>query len=100
MFLKKVRKMDADILKLVSQISTPGFFVTADVIQSSTESPKGIERFIFQKIDSIRNGSSGRKFAFREDGWQINFTFFPTDQVVDKRYGLMNKMIKEKKKVH
>ena len=91
--------MDVDILKLVSQISTPGFFITADVIQSSIESPKGIESFILQKIDSIRNGASGRKFAFRENDWQINFTFFPTDQVVDKRYGLMNKMIKEKKKV-
>jgi len=92
--------MDEDILKLVSQISTPGFFVTADVIQSSIENPNGIENFILQKIDSIRNGVSGRKFAFKENGWQINFTFFPTDQVVDKRYGLINKMIKEKKKVH
>lgn len=92
--------MDEDILKIVSQISTPGFFVTADVIHSSIENPIGIESFILQKIDSIRNGASGRKFAFREKGWQINFTFFPTDHVVDKRYGLMNKMIKEKKKVH
>nr|WP_320038593.1 hypothetical protein [uncultured Bacteroides sp.] len=92
--------MDDDILKMVSQISTPGFFITADVIQSSIENPKGIENFILHKIDNIRNGSSGRKFAFRENGWQINFTFFPTDHVVDKRYGLMNKMIKEKKKVH
>jgi len=92
--------MDDDILKMVSQISTPGFFITADVIQSSIENPKGIESFILHKIDNIRNGSSGRKFAFRENGWQINFTFFPTDHVVDKRYGLMNKMIKEKKKVH
>ncbi|SHE35898.1 hypothetical protein SAMN05444405_101199 [Bacteroides luti] len=92
--------MDEDILKLVSQISTPGFFVTTEIIQSSTESPKGIEAFILQKISNIKAGATGRKYAFRENGWQINFTFFPTNQVVDKRYGLMNKMIKEKKKVH
>jgi len=91
--------MHDDILTLVGQITTPGFFVTADVLQSSTEVPKGIEDFVLQKLRNINEGASGRKFAFRNNGWQINFTFFPTNQVVDKRYGLMNKMIKERKKI-
>ncbi|WP_321517243.1 hypothetical protein [uncultured Bacteroides sp.] len=91
--------MSDDILTLVGQIITPGFFVTADVLQASTEVPNGIEDFVLQKLRNINEGVSGRKFAFRNNGWQINFTFFPTNQVVDKRYGLMNKMIKERKKI-
>ncbi len=90
--------MTEDILELVSRISTPGFFVTADIIRSSSQIPEGIETFILQKLSIIQEGATARKFAFRTNGWQINFTFFPTDQVVDKRYGLMNKMIKEEKK--
>lgn len=91
--------MIKDLLSLIGRIPTPGFFVTADVIQSTTEAPEGIEAFVLQKLTNIQEGATGRKFAFRKNGWQINFTFFPTNQVVDKRYGLMNKMIKEKKKI-
>lgn len=91
--------MIKDILSLVANIPTPQFFVTADIITHSSEEPKGIETFVLQKLNDIKNGAKGRKYAFRESGWQINFTFFPTNQVVDKRYALMNKMIKEKKKI-
>jgi len=91
--------MAEDILAFIGQISTPGFFVTADIIQSSDKYPEGIETFVLQKLTIIQTGATGRKFAFRANGWQINFTFFPTNQVVDKRYGLMNKMIKERKKI-
>jgi hypothetical protein len=99
MFLKQTRKMHEDILVLISHISTPGFFVTAEIIKSSNKFPEGIEVFVLQKLSIIQAGASGRKFAFRNNGWHINFTFFPTNQVVDKRYGLMNKMIKEKKNI-
>jgi hypothetical protein len=92
--------MAKDILALVGRISTPGFFITADIIKSSVEDPEGIEDFVLQKLTIIQAGATGRKFAFRTKDWQINFTFFPTNHVVDKRYGLMNKMIKEKKKIH
>lgn len=91
--------MAEDILALISRISTPGFFITADIIQSSDELPEGIETFVQQKLTIIQTGATARKFAFRANGWQINLTFFPTNQVVDKRYGLMNKMIKERKKI-
>jgi len=91
--------MDKDILALVGNISTPGFFVVSDIIHESENFPEGIEEFIIQKLRKINEGASARKFAFRSNGWQINFTFFPTDKVVEERYGLMNKMIKERKKI-
>ncbi|WP_321437117.1 hypothetical protein [uncultured Bacteroides sp.] len=91
--------MAENILALVTRISTPGFFVITDIIQSSIEDPEGIEDFVLQKLTKIQEGATGRKFAFRKNGWQINFTFFPTNQVVDKHYALMNKMIKVKKKI-
>lgn len=91
--------MHEDILVRIGRISTPGFFVTADIIKSSDKYPEGIEVFVLQKLSIIQAGATGRKFAFRNNGWHINFTFFPTNQVVDKRYGLMNKMIKEKKNI-
>jgi len=91
--------MAENILELVTRIHTPGFFVITDIVQSSIETPEGVEDFVLQKLTRIQSGTAGRKFAFRKNGWQINFTFFPTNQVVDKRYALMNKMIKVKKKI-
>lgn len=87
-----------DILEYVSKIPTPGFFVTSDIIKSSQKFPKEIEAFILQKLNLIKNGTSARKFAFRNNDWQINFTFYPTNEVVDRRYAMMNKMIKVQKK--
>lgn len=91
--------MNEDILELVSRINTPGFFVTADVIKKGDKKADSIELFIRQKLNLILSGTSGRKFAYRSDGWQIYFTFFPTNQVVDSRYAMMNKMIKVQKKI-
>lgn len=90
--------MTEDILERISKLSTPGFFVTADIIKKSDDRPRDIETFIAQKLSLISSGTSGRKFAFRDSGWQINFTFFPTNKVVDRRYALINKTIKLEKK--
>ena len=91
--------MTEDILERVGEISTPGFFVTADIILTGNKSADDIETFITQKLSSIQAGAVGRKFAYRSNGWQINFTFYPTNQVVDRRYAMMNKMIKVPKKI-
>lgn len=88
-----------DIFELISNINTPGFFVTTDIIKKGNGNTDGIECFIKQKLSLILCGSSGRKFAYRDNGWQINFTFYPTNQVVDYRYAMMNKMIKTHKKI-
>lgn len=84
------------ILNLVSEISTPGFFVTAECSRIGKELPLGIERFILEKLEAIREGSKSRKFVFQQGAWRILFTFFPTDSVVEERYALKNKGMKRR----
>lgn len=84
-----------DILQLVSQIHLPGFFVTADFMKTSEETPQGIEEFLKEKYHGIRQGIPARKFAYQNAGWRIIFTFYPTDRVVDEKYAMKNKMIKK-----
>ena len=57
----------------------------------------GLEVFIEEKIIQIRQGVTGRKFTFQEGEWRLHLTFFPTDRVVDERYALKNKFIKQRK---
>lgn len=83
-----------DILQLVSQIHLPGFFVTADFMKTSEETPQRIEEFLKEKHNAIQRGITGRKFTYQDAGWRIIFTFYPTDRVVDEKYAMKNKMIK------
>lgn len=88
-----------EILKEISEIKVPGFFVTVDFVEvSSVVPPLGIENFILQKYQSIKKGTKGRKFSYQTNGWRMHFTFFPTDRVVDERYALKNKVLKMKNK--
>lgn len=89
--------MTDEILHLIGKIETPGFFITADFIQVSDSMPLEIESFILQKLEVIRGGATARKFTFKEGEWRIFFTFFPTDRVVDKKYAMMNKALKNLK---
>ena len=73
--------MNEQIWKYIAELSTPGFFVTADIMYEGEEFP-------------VETGISARKFTFHSGGWRIHLTFFPTDRVVDERYALKNKMIK------
>jgi hypothetical protein len=38
-------------------------------------------------------GTRSRRFVFQEGEWRIYLTFFPTDEVVDERYALKNKVV-------
>lgn len=85
-----------DILRWVGEIPLPGFFVTADFAKTSEASPQGIEEFLKEKYKAIQQGIPARKFAYQNAGWRIVFTFYPTDRVVDEKYAMKNKMIKNK----
>ena len=84
--------MIEQILDLVSRLPCPGFFITSEVTREGDSLPLGIEIFIQEKLEQIRQGSAVRKFAYQEKEWRIIFTFFPTDRVVDERYALKNKV--------
>ena len=86
--------MNEQIWKYIAELSTPGFFVTADIMYEGEEFPVDIKAFIIDKLALIETGISARKFTFHSGGWRILLTFFPTDRVVDERYALKNKMIK------
>ena len=85
--------MTEEILQQISEIPTPGFFVTAEFSRTGQEIPSGIGTFILQKLEIIRQGSPARKFVWQTGAWRIIFTFFPTDRVVDERYALKNKVL-------
>lgn len=89
--------MTDKILEIICKIPTPGFFVTAEFIRISDDIPQDIKAFILQKLELIKTGIPARKFVFTEKEWRIYLTFFPTDSVVDKKYGLMNQVVKSKK---
>lgn len=84
--------MTGEVLRLVSEIPTPGFFVTAEFSRTGGEIPLGMEAFILSKLEAIGQGSQARKFVWQVGEWRIIFTFFPTDRVVDERYALKNKV--------
>lgn len=85
------------ILKEVAEIHLPGFFVTVDFSATGCEPPRHIEAFLKEKHESILRGSNGRKFVYKETGWRLIFTFFPTDRVVDERYAMKNKVWMKRK---
>lgn len=89
-----------DILQLIDEIPLRGFFVTADFTKISEETPQGIEEFLKEKYTAIQQGVAARKFAYQNAGWRIVFTFYPTDRVVDEKYAMKNKMIKNKLSSH
>ncbi|NDV59538.1 hypothetical protein [Bacteroides sp. 519] len=82
------------ILEQASKIKTPGFFITVECSKETDKMPEAIEDFIFAKLELIKQGTSARKFVYQQDGWRLIFTFFPTNEVVDERYALKNKVYK------
>lgn len=85
------------ILQKVADIRIPGFFITVEFSSISLNGvPDDIESFLKEKHQSILSGVTGRKFVYRKNGWKLTFTFFPTDQVVDERYALKNKVQMQK----
>ena len=85
--------MQERIWKHIAAMQTPGFFVTAEMQRVGNSFPEGLEAFVSQKLEAIRNGTRSRRFVFQEGEWRIYLTFFPTDEVVDERYALKNKVV-------
>lgn len=85
--------MQEQIWRQIAAMHTPGFFITAEMQHTGDTMPGGLEAFIRQKLALIRQGISSRRFVFREGEWRIYLTFFPTTEVVDARYALMNKVV-------
>lgn len=85
--------MTEHILEFISKLSTPGFFITAEVSREGIVMPSDIERFIREKLVLIEQGTNARKFVYQKEDWRIIFTFFPTDRVVDEKYALKNKVL-------
>ena len=85
--------MQERIWKHIAAMQTPGFFVTAEMQRAGSSFPEGLEAFVSGKLEAIRNGVRSRRFVFQEGEWRIYLTFFPTDEVVDERYALKNKVV-------
>lgn len=77
-------------------LTTPGFFVTVTFDRKGHIVPIGIEAFVHEKLERIAQGATGRKYIYKEEGWRMIFTFFPTDRVVSERYALKNKVLRHK----
>ena len=82
------------IFQKVAEISIPHFFITVEfaVLGGDTDALEHIDAFLWEKYEAILHGVNARKFVFKEGKWRLIFTFFPTDQVVDERYALKNKV--------
>lgn len=85
--------MQERIWKHIAAMQTPGFFITAEMQRVGNSLPEGLEAFVSQKLEAIRKGTRSRRFVFQEGEWRIYLTFFPTDEVVDERYALKNKVV-------
>ena len=85
--------MEEQVWKMIAGMQTPGFFVTAEVQRKGSVMPDGLETFIHSKLALIHEGLVTRRFVFQEGEWRIYITFFPTTEVVDGRYALMNKVV-------
>ena len=85
--------MQERIWKHIAAMQTPGFFVTAEMQRVGNSFPEGLEAFVSQKLEAIRMGTRSRRFVFQEGEWRIYLTFFPTEEVVDERYALKNKVV-------
>ena len=85
--------MQERIWKHIAAMQTPGFFITAEMQRAGNSLPEGLEAFVSQKLEAIRKGTRSRRFVFQEGEWRIYLTFFPTDEVVDERYALKNKVV-------
>lgn len=85
--------MEERIWRLIADMQVDGFFVTAEIHRKGSGMPVGLEAFVRHKLQLILEGIRSRRFVFSEDGWRIYITFFPTTEVVDGRYALMNKVV-------
>ena len=85
--------MEEQIWEYIAGMDTPGFFITAEMQRMGSVMPEGLDAYIRKKLELIRKGIGSRRFVFLEGEWRIYLTFFPTNEVVDERYALKNKVV-------
>ena len=85
--------MQEHIWRYIAEMPTSGFFITAEIHRQGSEMPEGLEGFIDRKLVLIHGGLATRRFVFQEGEWRIYLTFFPTNEVVEERYALKNKVV-------
>ena len=85
--------MEEQIWEYIAGMDTPGFFITAEMQRMGSVMPEGLDAFIRKKLELIRKGIGSRRFVFLEGEWRSYLTFFPTNEVVDERYALKNKVV-------
>ena len=84
------------IWRRIAEMETPALFMTADIMCEGSSQLDGLEVFIKGKITQIQQGITGRKFTLQLVECSLHLTFFPTNFVVDERYALKNKFIKQR----
>ena len=85
--------MEEQIWEYIAGMDTPGFFITAEMQRMGSVMPEWLDAFIRKKLELIRKGIGSRRFVFQEGEWRIYLTYFPTNEVVDERYALKNKVV-------
>ena len=65
------------IWKYIAELSTPGFFVTADIMYEGEEFPVDIKAFIIDKLALIETGISARKIYVSFGRMAYSSYFFP-----------------------
>ena len=92
--------MKTSIYDHLAELDTSDFFITADILTEGEELPESLDAYIYSKIEAIHNRHiPARKFLFKEADWKVYLTFFPTEEVVDEKYAMKNKMIKTKRHI-
>ena len=93
LFLCNMESLCEKIWRNIASKNAPGFFITAEIHRQGSEMPEGLEGFIDRKLVLIHGGLATRRFVFQEGAWRIYLTFFPTNEVVEERYALKNKVV-------
>lgn len=89
---------DEELLFYISGIKLNGFFALTEISKRGEGMPIGVEEFLQMKAKDIIDGVKTKKFVYSNGGWRLVFTLFPTNEVVEERYAVKNKVMSVMKK--
>mgnify|MGYP000161140879 CR=1 FL=1 len=69
--------MNEQIWKYIAELSTPGFFVTADIMYEGEEFPVDIKAFIIDKLALIETGNISPQIYVSFGRMAYSSYFFP-----------------------
>lgn len=84
---------DEELLLYISNIKINGFFVLTEISKRGKSIPRDVDIFLHSKSNSIKNGTNVKKFVFSNEDWRLIFTLLPTNEVVEERYAVKNKVM-------